>query len=43
MVFRDGAAVLKLVGARPQARLARELSEVVPAREQVLVEQSAGS
>ena len=42
MVFRDGAAVLKLVGARPQARLARELSEVVPAREQVLVEQSAG-
>ena len=42
MVFRDGAAVLKLVGARPQARLARELSEVVPVREQVLVEQSAG-
>jgi hypothetical protein len=43
MVFRDGAAVLKLVGARPKARLARELSEVVAPREQVLVEQSAGS
>jgi thioredoxin 1 len=42
MVFRNGAAVLKLVGARPKARLARELSELVPASEQVLVEQSAG-
>jgi thioredoxin-like negative regulator of GroEL len=43
MVFRDGAAVLKLIGARPKARLTRELSEVVPSHEQVLVEQSAGS
>ena len=42
MVFRDGAAVLKLIGARPKARLARELSEVVPAAEQVLVQQPAG-
>ncbi len=42
MVFRGGTAVLKLVGARPKARLARELSEVVPAREQVLVQQPAG-
>ena len=42
MVVRDGAVVLKLIGARPKARLARELSEVVPPREQVLVEQAAG-
>jgi thioredoxin 1 len=42
MVFRDGAAVLKLIGARPKARLARELSEVAPAGEQVLVQQPAG-
>jgi thioredoxin 1 len=39
MVFRGGAPVATLVGARPKARLARELSEV--ARE-VLVEQPAG-
>jgi thioredoxin 1 len=40
MVFRHGEPVLTLVGARPKARLARELSEVVG--EQVLVEQPAG-
>jgi thioredoxin 1 len=42
MVFRAGAPVLKLIGARPKARLARELSEVVPEPEQVLVQQPAG-
>jgi thioredoxin len=41
MVFRDGAAVLKLIGARPRARLARELSEVTGPGEQVLVQQPA--
>jgi thioredoxin 1 len=29
MVFRDGAPVLKLVGARPKRRLAAELAEVL--------------
>jgi len=40
MVFRGGEPVLTLIGARPKARLARELSEVVG--EQVLVQQPAG-
>jgi thioredoxin 1 len=39
MVFRGGAPVATLVGARPKARLARELSEVAP---EVLVQQPAG-
>ena len=29
MLFRNGAPVLQLVGARPKARLARELDEVL--------------
>jgi thioredoxin 1 len=29
MLFRDGRPVLQLVGARPKARLARELAEVL--------------
>ena len=43
MVFRDGAAGPQARRRPAQgARLARELSEVVPAREQVLVQQPAG-
>jgi thioredoxin 1 len=39
IVFRGGAPVATLVGARPKARLRRELSEVLP---EMLAEQSAG-
>ena len=42
MVFDGGRPALKLIGARPKARLAREISEVVPPREEVLVQQTAG-
>ena len=43
IVFSGGQPVARLVGARPKARLARELSEAVPpASEQVLVQQSPG-
>jgi thioredoxin 1 len=43
MVFRGGSPVLTLVGARPKARLARELSEAVsPAGQQVLMQQPPG-
>jgi thioredoxin 1 len=31
MVFRDGAPVLKLVGARPKRRFVQELAEVIEA------------
>jgi thioredoxin 1 len=39
MVFRGGAPVATLIGARPKARLRRELSEVLP---EMLVQQPAG-
>ena len=43
MVFAGGAPVAKLVGARPKARLVREISEALEsAREQVLVQQATG-
>jgi thioredoxin 1 len=42
MVFAGGAPVARLVGARPKARLAREISEALAAaREQMPVEQPA--
>jgi thioredoxin 1 len=40
ILFRHGQPVLTLVGARPKARLDRELSEALG--EQVLVQQPAG-
>ena len=43
MLFAAGAPVARLVGARPKARLAREISEVLAATgEQMPVEQPAG-
>jgi thioredoxin 1 len=43
MLFAHGAPVATWVGARPKARLERELSEALAARgEQVRVEQPAG-
>jgi thioredoxin 1 len=42
MVFSGGVPVARLVGARPKARLVREISEALAAaREQMLVEQPA--
>ena len=42
MLIRNGQAPWKLIGARPKGRLAREISEVVPPREEVLVQQTTG-